>query len=215
MDFYSEEVAQYASEFTEKESPVLAELARETYARVLYPRMLSGHYQGRVLSQLSHMIKPEKILEVGTYTGYSAICLAEGLLPGGELHSIDINDELENMVRKYIQKAGCKDQIHLHYGDARSIIPTLNAAWDLVFIDADKENYTHYFDLIVDNVKVGGYIIADNVLWSGKVLDENERQKDKETEALHTFNQKISADPRVVPLLLPIRDGLLILRKVK
>jgi predicted O-methyltransferase YrrM len=170
--------------------------------------MLSGHLQGRVLAALSKLLRPQAILEVGTYTGYSALCLAEGLQPGGVLHTIDINEELESMVRRYIAEAGLTQTIHLHVGDARQLIPALDATWDLVFLDADKENYATYFDLVIDRVRPGGVIVADNVLWSGKVIDET--VTDVETSALRAYNAKVQADPRVENVLLPIRDGLMV-----
>ena len=174
--------------------------------------MLSGHQQGRLLSLLSHLIKPDRILEVGTYTGYSAICMAEGLTKNGLLHTIDINDELKPRVEKYLKKGNLSNTIKLHFGDAKHIIPSLNEKWDMVFIDADKESYSDYFDLVIDNTKTGGIIIADNVLWSGKVADPN--KKDNETIGLNNFNKKIALDMRVEHQLLPIRDGIMIARKI-
>ncbi len=199
--------------FTSPESEILASLNRETWANVLIPRMLSGHIQGRILSLFSHMLRPKNILEIGTYTGYSALCLSEGLQADGVLHTIDINEELEPMITRYIQQAGKQDQIKLHIGAALEIIPTIPGNFDLVFIDADKENYAHYFDAVIDRMPSGGIIIADNVLWSGKVLDENERSVDEETAALHQYNQKINNDERVENLLFPVRDGLMVARK--
>ena len=213
MDFLDPRIEEYALAHTAPESDVLQELNRETWQKVLIPRMLSGHLQGRVLSMLSKMMQPQNILEIGTYTGYSALCMAEGLADGGELHTIDINEELETMISRYIDKAGYTDRIHLHIGNALEIIPALNKTWDMVFIDADKENYATYFDLVVDRVRTGGIIIADNVLWSGKVLDEP-NPKDEETIALKAFNQKVLEDDRVESLLLPVRDGLMMLRKL-
>ena len=197
---------------TEKEPKILAELNHETWEKVLIPRMLSGHVQGRVLSMLSHMINPKNILEIGTYTGYSAICLAEGLQKGGKLHTIDINEELETMVNNYIEKANLKDTIINHIGNAIEIIPTLKETFDLVFIDADKTNYANYFDLVFDQVNPGGYIIADNVLWSGKVIEPKENL-DADTLALIAYSEKINTDERVQNVLFPIRDGLMIARK--
>lgn len=214
MDFLPSEIEQYALTHSQQENPLLAELNRETWAKVLQPRMLSGHLQGRFLSLLSNITQPKRILEIGTYTGYSALCLAEGLAPNGHLHTIDANEELESMIRKYVNKAGLNDKITLHIGDARTIIPTLNEKWDMVFIDADKENYSTYFDLVIDAVNPGGLIIADNVLWSGKIL-EQANANDHETLALQAFNKTVSEDQRVTPLLLPIRDGLMILRKTQ
>ena len=175
------------------------------------PRMISGHFQGRVISMLTKMIKPKNILEIGTYTGYSALCFAEGLIDGGKIITIDINVELEDLVRKYFDKSEYKNQIEYRLGDAADIIPTLNETFDIVFIDADKENYSKYYDLIFDNVTKGGYIIADNVLWSGKVVGN---KIDKDTRAILEFNKKIQEDDRVENVLFPIRDGLLITRKL-
>lgn len=213
MEFLPETIAQYAEAHTEPESDLLAQLNRETWATVLQPRMLSGHLQGRFLSLISHLVQPKNILEIGTYTGYSALCLAEGLAPNGHLHTIDINEELALIVKKYVHLAGFEDLITHHIGDALQIIPTLPQTWDLVFIDADKENYGAYFDLVVEKVHPGGLIIADNVLWSGKVV-ETAKPNDTETLALQTFNQKVAKHPQVVPFLIPIRDGLMVLRKV-
>ncbi len=210
MEFPDKSINEYASLFTSSEPEVLAELNRETWANVLMPRMLSGHIQGRILSMFSQMIQPETILEIGTYTGYSALCLAEGLKPNGVLHTIDINEELEGMIQRYFDKSPFGNQIRLHIGDARSIIPDIKGILDLVFIDADKENYSHYFDLTIDRVRPGGFIIADNVLWSGKVLDP---EQDEETLSLHRFNEKVKNDPRVSHVLLPVRDGLMVVRK--
>ncbi len=212
MDFLPEEIEKYVLENTEKESKILQELNHETWEKVLIPRMLSGHLQGRVLSMLSHMIQPKTILEIGTYTGYSALCLAEGLQVGGELHTIDINEELESMVTKYIEKANLKNTIFNHIGNAMDIIPTLNKIYDIVFIDADKINYSNYYDLVFEQVKTGGYIIADNVLWSGKVVEAKEKL-DADTLALIAYSKKVNADNRVQNVLFTIRDGLMVVRK--
>ena len=214
MEFLPEEIALYAERYTQAEPELLAELNRHTWANVLMPRMLSGHLQGRMLSMLSKLLQPKTILEIGTYTGYSAICLAEGLAKDGVLHTIDINEELEDMVRPYFDRSGYGNQISLHIGNALEIIPALEGTFDLVFIDADKENYGHYFDLVIDRMPSGGLVIADNVLWSGKVADEKEVLKDEETAALHAFNQKVMADPRVENVLFPVRDGLMLARKI-
>ena len=211
MEFLDPKLDQYAEEHTSPESKVLAELNRETWAKVLMPRMLSGHIQGRTLAMFSQMKSPRYILEIGTYTGYSGICLAEGLQKGGELHTIDINEELEDMVTTYIEKAGMTDRIITHIGNALEIIPTLERKWDMVFIDADKENYSNYFDLVIDRMAPGGILIADNVLWSGKVLDDP-KKVDEETRSLQKFNEKIQKDDRVENVLLPIRDGLMVIR---
>ena len=212
MDFIEEKIENYALSYSQDESEVLKKLNRETYAKVLMPRMLSGHMQGNVLAMFSKMIQPKQILEIGTYTGYSGICLAQGLQENGKLHTIDINDELEKMVRSYIEQAGLANKINFYVGNALSIIPTIKETFDLVFIDADKTNYAAYYDLAFDKVKSGGYIIADNVLWSGKVLDD-ETNMDPDTKAIHNYNKKIHNDSRVEHLLLPVRDGLMIARK--
>jgi caffeoyl-CoA O-methyltransferase len=214
MDFLPKKLDDYVCDHTTSESDLLQQLNRETYSKVLMPRMLSGHLQGRVLSMISHMIRPKRILEIGTYTGYSALCLAEGLAEAGILHTIDINEELESMVRKYIGLAGMESKIQYHIGDATQIIPYLNEKLDLVFIDADKENYSTYYDLVFDKVSPGGYIIADNVLWSGKVLmEEPIAAGDKDTLALVAFNERVMNDDRVENVLFPIRDGLMVIRK--
>jgi len=212
MDFLPEEIENYVAQHSEKEPQLLNELNHETWEKVLIPRMLSGHIQGRVLSMLTHMINPKTVLEIGTYTGYSALCFAEGLQTEGKIHTIDINEELETMVNTYIEKANLRDTITNHIGNAMDIIPTLNESFDLVFIDADKTNYSNYYDLIFDKVKPGGYIIADNVLWSGKVI-EDKANLDPDTIALIEYSEKIQNDDRVQNVLFPIRDGLMIGRK--
>lgn len=212
MEFIDEKIENYALAHSKPESDVLKKLNRETHAKVMMPRMLSGHMQGNVLSLFSKMLQPKQILEIGTYTGYSGICLAQGLQENGKLHTIDINDELEAMVHSFIEEAGLKDKIKHYVGNALAIIPTINETFDLVFIDADKKNYAAYYDLVFDKVRSGGYIIADNVLWSGKVLDE-ESKMDVDTKAIHDYNKKIHNDSRVEHMLLPVRDGLMIARK--
>jgi caffeoyl-CoA O-methyltransferase len=212
MEFLPVEVEQYAIEHSKPEEAVLEDLNRETWAKVLRPRMLSGHLQGKILETFSYMIQPKRILEVGTYTGYSAICMARGLAKDGKLITIDINDEISHIAQSYFQKAALTDRIELKIGDARNIIPTLTETWDMVFIDADKENYALYFDLIFDHVRPGGFIIADNVLWSGKVMEPYDRL-DEETKSLVDFNRKIMEDPRVDNVLMPVRDGLMVIRK--
>jgi caffeoyl-CoA O-methyltransferase len=212
MPVIDQAIQSYAEKHTSDESSILKEINRETNAHVLMPRMLSGHLQGRVLSMISKMIQPKCILEIGTYTGYSALCLAEGLHPEGRLITIDINEELEEKVRKYFTRAGMINQIDYRIGDATRIIPGLGERFDLVFIDADKENYSKYFDLVIDKVNNGGIILADNVLWSGKVLNE---KPDKDTRAIVEFNLKIQGDQRVENVLLPIRDGIMMIRKVE
>lgn len=212
MEFLPDDIARYVENHTSPESDLLKQISRDTHAQVLMPRMLSGHVQGRFLSMISQFIQPKYILEIGTYTGYSAICLAEGLAPDGKLITIDVNEELENRVRIYFQKAGLEAKVDYRIGDAEKVIPTLDVMFDLVFIDADKENYSLYYDLVFDKVKVGGAILADNVLWSGKVT---QTKMDKDTRALNEFNKKVNNDARVEALLLPLRDGIMILRKKK
>jgi caffeoyl-CoA O-methyltransferase len=199
----------YAAAHTSPESPLLAQLNRETHAGVLQPRMLSGHLQGRLLSMFSKMICPRRILEIGTYTGYSALCLAEGLSDDGQLVTIDINEELEDFTRNFFEKSAFSEKIQYKIGDALQIIPTLDDIFDLVFIDAHKPSYGKYYDLIFNKVRSGGIIIADNVLWSGKVATNNQKI-DKDTQYLLDFNQKLHNDPRTENMLLPIRDGLMV-----
>ena len=209
MEFLDERLEEYARQHTSNPSRTLQELERETWAKVLIPRMLSGHLQGRYLSMMAKLMHAKSILEIGTYTGYSAICMAEALSDDGALHTIDVNEELEPMIRRYFENAGVSDKVTFHLGNAVDVIPTINETWDLVFIDADKENYSRYFDLVIDRMNPGGCIIADNVLWSGKVLDEN---PDQETKSLMEYSEKVNQDPRVESLLLPIRDGLMMCR---
>ena len=178
MNFLSQELDDYIVSHSQDEPALLEQLNRETYQKILQPRMLSGHFQGRVLSMISKLINPRNILEIGTYTGYSALCLAEGMQDSGELHTIDINEELVDFQRKYFDKSGHGSQIHQHLGNALDIIPTLNTTFDLIFIDADKENYTNYFHCIIDKLNLGGIILSDNVLWSGKVLDTTFKKED-------------------------------------
>lgn len=211
MEFLPEALEQYVEQHSQNEPALLQQLNRETHAKVMMPRMLSGHLQGRVLAMFSHMVSPKNILEIGTYTGYSGICLAEGMQADGKLYTIDINEELEDMVHGYFEKAGITNRVDYRMGNALDIIPQLEVTFDMVFIDADKINYANYYDLVIDKVRTGGYIIADNVLWSGKVLDD---KKDKDTEAIDAYNKKVKADSRVQPLMLPVRDGLLIARKI-
>ncbi|MFD0999265.1 O-methyltransferase [Ohtaekwangia kribbensis] len=211
MDLINESIQHYAEQHTSSEADLLKKIERDTHAKVMMPRMLSGHLQGRVLSMISHMIRPQRILEIGTYTGYSAVCLAEGLQEGGKLITIDINEELEDRVRDYFAASSYNNNIEYKIGNAVEVIPALNETFDLVFIDADKERYSVYFDLVIDKVRNGGFILADNVLWSGKVLDA---KPDKDTRAILEFNKKIQDDPRVENVLLPIRDGIMLMRKV-
>ncbi|MFN4972804.1 MAG: O-methyltransferase [Bacteroidota bacterium] len=207
-------IQSYCDNHTSPESETLKKLNRDTHANVLQPRMLSGHFQGRLLSMISHMIQPNRILEIGTYTGYSALCLAEGLAPNGKLITIDVNAEREEMVNAYIAAAGFKDRIQHIIGDAYTIIKSLPHTYDLVFIDADKKNYERYYDLLIDRIPSGGYLLLDNVLWSGKVIDEKEMIKDADARLLDTLNKKIQSDPRVENILLPVRDGLMLVRKL-
>lgn len=212
MEFISEALSLYCENHSEKEPELLQELNRETHLKVLSPRMLSGHLQGRFLSFLSKIKQPQNILEIGTYTGYSALCLAEGLKEGGQLITIDPNEETNAVAQRYFDKSAFKNNIKLMQGQAGELIPSLNEQFDIVFIDADKRNYPMYFDLVIDKVKTGGLIIVDNVLWSGKVLQE-ESEMDTDTKIIHAFNEKANTDDRVKNLLLPVRDGLLILIK--
>jgi predicted O-methyltransferase YrrM len=206
----SEDITSYAEAHSADESQVLKELRQRTFAEVKMPQMLSGHLQGRVLSLFSRLVKPRQVVEIGTYTGYSALCLAEGLRPDGMLHTIDIDPEMSKLAGSYFVKAGLSDRMTTHTGNASDVLARLPGPFDLVFIDADKTNYSNYYDLVIDKVSVGGLIIADNVLWDGKVLDAD---KDEETEALDAYNNKILADPRVYQVLLPIRDGLMVAQK--
>lgn len=212
MDFLDPKIESYALDHTEKESHLLSNLNRQTHLKVLQPRMLSGHLQGRILSFLSTAVKPKFVLEIGTYTGYSALCLAEGLDDNGKLITIDKNPELEPFASSYFNESSFKDQIEFINGDALEVIPTLRYKWDLVFIDADKENYINYFDLVVNNVNSGGWIIADNVLWSGKVLKEAS-SNDMETSIIQQFNEKVHLDDRVRNVLFPVRDGMMVMIK--
>ncbi len=211
MHFLSEELENYAAQHTEDEPLLLQELNKRTHLNVLQPRMISGHFQGRFLSLLSKMVQPRTILEIGTYTGYATLCLAEGLHPEGVLHTIDIKEELTDLQREFFDRSGYGSQIVQHLGKAADIIPSLNTTFDLVFIDADKQNYAHYFDLVIEKMTRGGIILSDNVLWSGKVVEEV-KHNDKHTQALMAYNQKIKDDPRVETVLLPIRDGITLSR---
>lgn len=211
MHFISEELEDYVANHSQIEPELLAKLNKETHQKVLQPRMLSGHFQGRVLSMLSKIIRPTTILEIGTYTGYAALCLAEGLTENGTLDTIDVNEELVDFQKKYFDVSSWKDQIFQHLGDALEVIPTLDKKFDLVFIDADKENYIAYFNMIVPMMNKGGIILSDNVLWSGKVLEEV-KSSDKTTQILLEYNKLINEDKRVETVLLPIRDGLTVTR---
>lgn len=212
MDFLPDKIDKYIIAHSQKEPEFLAKLNRETNQKILQPRMLSGHYQGRLLSMLSKIIRPKTILEIGTFTGYSALCLAEGLAEDGEIHTIDINEELYDFQKKYFKASTYKNNIQQHLGNALEIIPQINGKFDLVFIDADKPNYPAYFDLIIDKMNSGGVILSDNVLWSGKVIEEL-KPDDESTKALIMYNEMLANDSRVETIILPIRDGLTLTRK--
>lgn len=209
----SKALDQYCEQFTTAEKPELAALNRETHLKVDMPVMLSGHLQGGVLQMLSYMIQPRRILEIGTYTGYSAICLAQGLTEDGRLDTIDVNEELQEMCFRYFCKAGLEHKIRQYIGKGAQIIPELNETYDMVFIDADKQNYHVYYDLIFDKVRIGGFILADNVLFDGDVVLPHEEQS-KNAKAMHAFNQKVQKDHRIEHVLLPVRDGIMIMRKI-
>jgi len=213
MNFLPEQIEKYVDSHTREESEVLKKLNRETYAKVMMPQMLSGHIQGRFLKMISCMVNPSQVLEVGTFTGYSSICLAEGLKEGGQVHTIDINEELHPMVVRFIKEAGMENKIKTYVGNALTIIPTLEQTFDLVFIDADKINYSTYYELAIHKVRPGGFIVADNVLWSGKVA-EPVHKSDEDTRAIMAYNDMVMRDPRVENVLVPIRDGLMIARKI-
>ena len=211
MELFSEELTHYLENSCEPENELLKHINRETHLKVSMPRMLSGHYQGKLLSMISKMINPERILEIGTFTGYATLCLAEGLRENGRIYTIDINLELEDMVRSNFKRSDLDSKIMYQIGDAKEIIPTLNEIFDLVFIDADKKNNTTYYDMIIDKVRSGGLILVDNVLWNGKVL--NEGVSDQKTSFISKFNEMVSSDQRVEKLILPVRDGLFLIRK--
>lgn len=211
MELLSQELTNYLENSCEPESDLLKHINRETHLKVSMPRMLSGHYQGRVLSMISKMIHPQRILEIGTFTGYATLCLAEGLTENGLIYTIDINEELEDRVKTYFKESGIEQKIVYKIADAKEVIPQLDEIFDLVFIDADKKNNETYYNMIIDRVRPGGLILVDNVLWSGKVLDE--KKTDQKTSFINTFNQNISIDSRVEKLILPIRDGLFLIRK--
>ena len=213
MNFLPEKIDDYSVSHSQKEPQILQELTKETWQKVVNPRMLSGAFQGRVLSMISKLIQPKNILEIGTYTGYSAICIAEGISNEATIDTIDKNEELEDIQNRYFKKSGFRDQIKQHIGNALEIIPTLDKKFDLVFIDADKSNYCNYFNLVIGKMKKGGIILSDNVLWSGKVVEKLDK-KDIDTKALLEYNRLLNSDPRVETVLLPIRDGLSISRVV-
>jgi caffeoyl-CoA O-methyltransferase len=210
MHFFPEALEQYAEAHTTAESEILSQLNRETFARIYMPQMLSGHLQGQFIRLISKVLQPKNILEIGTFTGYSAICLADGLVEGGKLFTIDINEELKEMTESYFTKAGIAENVNYLIGNASEIIPRLDVVFDLVFIDADKVNYSKYYDLAFDKIRSGGIVLADNVLWSGKVTEAN---PDDETKALMAFSDKIQADARVENVLITQRDGLMMIRK--
>jgi len=211
MVFISEKIDQYVVNHSQKEPELLQELNKETWQKALIPRMLSGHFQGRVLSIISKLVHPKNILEIGTYTGYSALCLAEGMQKNGILHTIDHDEELVDFQKKYFDKSEFKNNIKQYLGNALDILPSINEKFDLVFIDADKANYTNYFKLIIDKMNQGGVILSDNVLWSGKVT-ETPNPKDLDTINLIAYNKLLHTDDRIETVLLPIRDGLTISR---
>ena len=212
MDFLPDDIQQYVERHTAPESDLLHQIDRETHLNVLKPRMLSGHLQGRVLSMLSHMIHPKYVLEIGTYTGYATLCIAEGVQQDGKIVTIEVNEELKERTSSYFQQSVYGDLIELLIGDAQEIIPTLSYQWDMVFIDADKKSYQKYFEMILPQVKKGGFILVDNVLWSGKVADSKEN--DKATETIRAFNQMVQDSSEVENVLLPIRDGIMTIRKL-
>ncbi len=213
MEFIDIKLQEYCEQHSGTEAEVLKKLDRETHAKVMMPRMLSGHLQGQFLAMISKMCQPKRILEIGTYTGYSAIYLAQGLAEGGRLITIDINEELEEMAKRYWTEAGVREKIDHRIGNGLELIPDIDGPFDLVFIDADKKNYSNYYDLIIDKMAPGGIILADNVLWSGKVIDKS--AKDKDTVAIREFNQKVQEDDRVDNMLLPLRDGIMMARMKK
>lgn len=212
MDFIPKDIEAYSLAHTTEESELLKKLTRETQAKILYSRMLSGQMQGQFLAMISKMMRPSRILEIGTYTGYATHCLAEGLTDDGLLFTIEVNEELEGFIRSFLEKSVHYKKINLLIGSAIDIIPTLNHTFDVIFIDADKLNYSNYYDLVIDKVRAGGIIIADNVLWSGKVVEQF-RKPDKDTQALLDFNKKVQNDSRVKNVLLPLRDGLMLIQK--
>lgn len=211
MELIADKIADYVTDHSQKEPELLQQLNKETWQKALVPRMLSGHFQGRVLSMISKLLQPERILEIGTYTGYSALCLAEGLQKNGLLHTIDHNEELFDLQKKYFDKSDYKNNIQQHLGKALDIVKQLDEKFDLVFIDADKANYTNYFHAVIDKMNKGGVILSDNVLWSGKVT-ETPNPKDIDTIALIAYNKLLNNDERIETVLLPIRDGLTISR---
>ena len=213
MNFIDPIIEKYCIDHSSKEEPLLEKLNRETNHKILMPRMISGHYLGLFLKMLSSLNKPRRILEIGTYTGYSTICLSNGLAKNGEIHSIDINDEISDFTRKFISKSTNKEKIYLHTGDAKKIIPNLKDKFDLIFIDADKKNYCLYYDMCIKKLNKNGFILIDNVLWSGKIINES-KDSDLETNEIKKLNKKILNDTRVENILIPIRDGLMICKLI-
>ena len=211
-NFINKDILEYSEKYSQQEPEILQELNRETHLKILNPRMLSGFFQGRLLSIISKLIKPKKVLEIGTYTGYSAICIAEGMNKNGIIHTIDKNEELNTIQKKYFKKSGLENNIIQYNGCALDIIPKIEEKFDLIFIDADKENYINYFNLVIDKLNNNGVILADNVLWSGKVI--NSEDHDLTTNVLREFNKSVNNDKRVETILLPIRDGISIIRKI-
>ena len=214
MDFISDDIMTYAINHTQDESNLLKALNKETHQKILQSRMISGHFQGRVLSFISQLIRPETILEIGTYTGYATLCLAEGLTKNGKIHTIEINEELIDFQKKYFDKSKFKNQIFTHIGDAIDIIPKLKFKYDLIFLDADKANYPNYMEMVVPKLKKGGVLVADNVLWSGKVLDYQQKRDDIETKGIKLFSELVKKNSSLQTLLLPIRDGLMMCKKI-
>ena len=214
MDFISDDIMTYAINHTQDESNLLKALNKETHQKILQSRMISGHFQGRVLSFISQLIRPETILEIGTYTGYATLCLAEGLTKNGKIHTIEINEELIDFQKKYFNQSKFKNQIFTHIGDAIDIIPKLKLKYDLIFLDADKANYPNYMEMVVPKLKKGGVLVADNVLWNGKVLDYQQKRDDIETKGIKLFSELVKKNSSLQTLLLPIRDGLMMCRKI-
>ena len=214
MDFISDDIMTYAINHTQDESNLLKSLNKETHQKILQSRMISGHFQGRVLSFISQLIRPETILEIGTYTGYATLCLAEGLTKNGKIHTIEINEELIDFQKRYFDKSKFKNQIFTHIGDAIDIIPKLKFKYDLIFLDADKANYPNYMEMVVPKLKRGGVLVADNVLWNGKVLDYQQKRDDIETKGIKLFSELVKKNSSLQTLLLPIRDGLMMCRKI-
>lgn len=214
MDFISDDIMTYAINHTQDESNLLKALNKETHQKILQSRMISGHFQGRVLSFISQLIRPETILEIGTYTGYATLCLAEGLTKNGKIHTIEINEELIDFQKKYFDQSKFKNQIFTHIGDAIDIIPKLKLKYDLIFLDADKANYPNYMEMVVPKLKRGGVLVADNVLWNGKVLDYQQKRDDIETKGIKLFSELVKKNSSLQTLLLPIRDGLIMCRKI-